>query len=88
METDALIQDTIRAEFKGVTALVIAHRLQTVVDYERVLVLGEGKVVEFDSPRKLIRRKGVFWEMCWQTGEGEWLERVALGKGETGERGE
>jgi ABC-type multidrug transport system fused ATPase/permease subunit len=45
METDALIQKSIREEFTECSTLVIAHRLQTVVDYDRILVLGDGKVL-------------------------------------------
>jgi ABC-type transport system involved in cytochrome bd biosynthesis fused ATPase/permease subunit len=48
METDSLIQTSIREEFTECTTLVIAHRLQTVADYDRILVLGDGKVLVCD----------------------------------------
>lgn len=51
METDALIQRSIREEFTDCTTLVIAHRLQTVADYDRVLVLGDGEVLVSYTPR-------------------------------------
>ncbi|KAF8541671.1 P-loop containing nucleoside triphosphate hydrolase protein [Trichophaea hybrida] len=77
METDSLIQKSIREEFKECTTLVIAHRLQTVIDYDRILVLGDGKVLEYDSPAKLIQAKGAFYEMVQQSGESEVLEEAA-----------
>jgi len=52
--TDTLVQATIRSEFAHCTVLTIAHRLDTVVDYDRVLVLSDGKLVEDDSPTKLL----------------------------------
>ncbi|KAF8242865.1 P-loop containing nucleoside triphosphate hydrolase protein [Wilcoxina mikolae CBS 423.85] len=77
METDSLIQKSIREEFTECTTLVIAHRLQTVIDYDRILVLGDGKVLEYDSPAKLIQAKGAFYEMVQQSGESEVLEEAA-----------
>ena len=57
-ETDALIQKTIRQEFakRGCTILTIAHRLDTIMDANRILVMDAGKVGEFASPRLLLRR--------------------------------
>ncbi len=56
-ETDNFIQETIQSQFGGVTVLTIAHRVNTIVDYDRILVMDAGKVAEFDSPRKLMANK-------------------------------
>lgn len=57
-ETDALIQDSIRTQLKDVTLITVAHRLQTIMDADKILVLDAGKVVEFDSPRVLLNKGG------------------------------
>lgn len=54
METDELIQESISTEFKDSTVLTIAHRLNTILDYNRVMVLANGKIKEFDSPKNLL----------------------------------
>ena len=56
-ETDNFIQQTIRSEFKFVTVLTIAHRINTILDYDRVMVMDKGKVVEFDSVKALLANK-------------------------------
>ena len=53
--TDALIQRTIRTAFRQCTVLTIAHRLDTIADYDRVMVLDAGRVAEFDAPAKLLQ---------------------------------
>ncbi|XP_067039421.1 multidrug resistance-associated protein 1-like isoform X2 [Acropora muricata] len=63
METDDLIQETIRREFADRTVLTIAHRLNTIMDYDRVMVLDNGSIIEFDSPNSLIARRGQFYSM-------------------------
>ncbi|KAI9326765.1 P-loop containing nucleoside triphosphate hydrolase protein [Zopfochytrium polystomum] len=68
-ETDAWIQKSLREDFAEATVLTIAHRLNTVVDYDRVLVMGDGTVLEFDEPAVLLRREGsVFGAMVGETG--------------------
>lgn len=60
-ETDKVIQETIRREFQDRTILTIAHRLNTVMDSDRIMVLDAGKVVEFDTPGKLMTDKESFF---------------------------
>ncbi|KAJ3113504.1 hypothetical protein HDU96_003327 [Phlyctochytrium bullatum] len=55
---DNLIQESIRTHFKQATVVSVAHRLNTVVALDRVLVLEDGKLVEFDSPAKLLSTEG------------------------------
>jgi len=76
METDALIQRSIREEFRDSTVLVVAHRLSTVADFDKVLVLSDGNLVEYDGPRVLAQRKGPFWEMVKESGEDEALKHL------------
>jgi len=64
VETDAKIQETIRHEFKEKTLLCIAHRLKTILSYDRILVMADGQVEEFDTPENLFRAGGAFHEMC------------------------
>ena len=56
--TDAVIQATMRTEFAAATVLCIAHRLHTIAGSDRVLVLDQGRVAEYDSPRTLLATPG------------------------------
>jgi len=68
-ETDELIQKTIRREFVNVTVLTIAHRINTIMDYDRVIVLDDGNVIEFDSPRNLCQdTSSAFFNLAQQAG--------------------
>lgn len=78
MNTDALIQKTIRDEFKDSTVITIAHRLNTIMDYDRykikvisqykfifrIIVLDDGRIKEFDSPQNLLNdKRSLFYSM-------------------------
>ncbi|KAF9169455.1 hypothetical protein BGX20_010302 [Mortierella sp. AD010] len=76
-DTDARIQATIREEFKESTLLTIAHRLRTIIDFDKVLVMDHGRVVQFDTPWNLIRTEGIFRGMCRRSGEFELLAEMA-----------
>lgn len=56
-KTDALIQHTLNTELAGLTLLTIAHRLRTIAGYDRILVLQDHKIVEFDTPKALLEKK-------------------------------
>lgn len=69
METDQIIQETIRNEFQDRTILTIAHRIDTVLDSDRILVLDKGEVKEFDTPHNLLNDKNsVFYGLCQKGG--------------------
>jgi len=58
LETDNLIQKKLRDSFKNATVLIIAHRLATVIDADRILVMQAGEGVEFDHPFNLLGKPG------------------------------
>ncbi|XP_017108725.1 multidrug resistance-associated protein 1 isoform X7 [Drosophila bipectinata] len=65
LETDDLIQKTIRTEFKECTVLTIAHRLNTILDSDKVIVLDKGQITEFASPTELLDNpKSAFYSMA------------------------
>ncbi|KAF2005508.1 multidrug resistance-associated protein 1 [Amniculicola lignicola CBS 123094] len=64
VETDALLQATLRSSmFRNRTIITIAHRINTILDSDRIIVLDHGTVAEFDTPAELVRRKGLFYEL-------------------------
>uniref|UniRef100_A0A8C9K421 Uncharacterized protein n=1 Tax=Panthera tigris altaica TaxID=74533 RepID=A0A8C9K421_PANTA len=67
-ETDNLVQTTVRKEFSDCTILTIAHRLHSIIDSDRVLVLDSGRITEFGTPQNLICQKGLFFEMLTEAG--------------------
>ncbi|XP_025086070.1 multidrug resistance-associated protein 1-like isoform X1 [Pomacea canaliculata] len=69
LETDDLIQGTIRVEFEECTVLTIAHRLNTIMDYTRIMVLDAGKIAEYDSPQTLLQNpESIFYGMAKDAG--------------------
>ncbi|KAI8328920.1 hypothetical protein BC941DRAFT_444086 [Chlamydoabsidia padenii] len=77
-DTDRKIQETIRSEFGESTLICIAHRIRSIIDYDRVLVLDQGKIIEYDSPWALLQnRSGIFRSMCEKSGEMDILMQMA-----------
>ena len=68
-ESDTRLQEMIRTEFRSTTVITIAHRLETIIDYDRVLVLDNGCVAEFDHPHILLQKSdGIFKSLVSNTG--------------------
>lgn len=81
-QTDALIQKTIRTKFADCTVLTVAHRLNTIMDSDKVLVMDAGTMVEFDHPYVLLQNEnGVFYKMVMESGKSmsEQLTKMAKG---------
>ena len=79
LQTDEIIQRTIREAFRGCTVLTIAHRLNTIIDSDKILVLDRGNLMEFDSPDSLLAKGegGHFYDLVANAG--------GLGKLQSGE---
>ncbi|GMM34412.1 hypothetical protein DASC09_017370 [Saccharomycopsis crataegensis] len=78
--SDAKIQQTIRSEFGGSTILTIAHRLRSIIDYDKILVMDAGEVKEYDEPWKLVSDQStIFYSMCANSGELDTLLEEAKG---------
>ena len=69
VETDAMLQTTLRSDaFRHRTIITIAHRINTILDSDRIVVLEAGEVKEFDTPQELVRRRGLFYELVKEAG--------------------
>lgn len=79
-ETDQLIQTTIRGNFGDCTVLTIAHRLDTVMDSDKVLVMDAGRIVEFGHPYELIQKSGTFKSLIDQTGHATSYKLVEIAR--------
>ena len=67
--TEKLLQEAVTKSFHGATIIAVAHRLDTVIDYDKILVLGHGSVLEYGSPSELIQKNGDFASMVNDTGD-------------------
>ncbi|NXL88203.1 MRP6 protein, partial [Alectura lathami] len=68
LETDLQIQSALKTQFKESTVLTIAHRINTIMDCDRILVLENGRIAEFDTPEQLIAQKGLFYRLMEESG--------------------
>lgn len=77
-KSDQIIQQTVREEFSNCTIMTIAHRLKTVIDYDKIAVLDNGELREYDHPYSLLLNKeSIFYSMCEDSGELETLLKLA-----------
>ena len=68
--TDEKIQECLRQDLKNCTVLTIAHRINTILDYDRIMVLDAGTIIEFDTPTNLLAKpNGLFKSMVESQGE-------------------
>ncbi|KAI4497628.1 hypothetical protein M0802_007168 [Mischocyttarus mexicanus] len=79
--TDTLIQSTIRKKFRNCTVLTIAHRLNTVMDSDRILLLDHGEILEYDHPYTLLKNEqGYFYKMAKENGNHVMEQFVVISK--------
>ncbi|KAM3496194.1 hypothetical protein MY3957_000651 [Beauveria namnaoensis] len=74
--TETTIQEVIRENFRDMTVLVVAHKLLTVADFDEILVLSQGEVVEHGAPQQLLASKGNFWNMVEQSEDSARIQGV------------
>lgn len=67
--TDKLLQAAVAENVQYATILAVAHRLETVIDFDKIIVLGSGRVLEYSSSHKLVLKGGHFCSMVNETGE-------------------
>jgi len=77
-KTDAVIQSSLRHELgNDVTVITVAHRLQTIMDADKIMVLDAGHIVEFDTPRVLLEKEGRFRSLVDESGDKDHLYAMA-----------
>ena len=63
-DQDALIQQKIRTGFANATILAVAHRINTIIDFDKIIVMDKGQISEYGSPTELYQSKGLFYSLC------------------------
>ena len=61
--TESILKKNINEDMKESTVITIAHRIKTIINYDKILVLKEGEIEEFDTPQNLIEKKGLFYQL-------------------------
>ena len=61
--TESILKKNINEDMKDCTVITIAHRIKTIINYDKILVLKEGEIEEFDTPKNLIAKKGLFYQL-------------------------
>ena len=78
MMTDHFIQECIKTKFAKTTVITIAHRLNTIADYDKVIVMDQGRIAEIGAPYELLMKGGMFAEMVQHTGRNaEIINKIA-----------
>lgn len=67
-KTDAEIQHTLRTYFNDATVLTIAHRISTIIDYDLIIVMEQGNIIEMGEPGTLLEQEGAFWKLAVEGG--------------------
>lgn len=66
-ETETLMQSVIREQFNGRTIIAIVHKLHTILDFDKIAVMENGRIVEYDSPAALLSREGSAFKALYET---------------------
>ena len=62
-KTETFLQNSINQSLKDCTVITIAHRIKTIINYDKILVLNNGEIVEYDSPKNLLEKQGLFYQL-------------------------
>ena len=62
-KTETFLQNSINESLKDCTVITIAHRIKTIINYDKILVLSNGEIVEYDSPKNLLAKQGLFYQL-------------------------